>query len=171
MLPTVRGTWAPKGQTPILRHRTRSHKKVSTIGALRISPQRRRLGLYLHRHPHKNITQDEVILFLRDLLTHLRGNVILVWDRLNAPRSARVKPWRTTYPRLSVEWFPPYAPKLNPMEYVRAHLKYHRLSDHGLLEPDAIRRQAGHEAGKVAERPTLLRSFVHASGLPIRLRS
>jgi hypothetical protein len=171
MLPTVRRTWAPRGQTPILRHRTRSHKKVSTIGALSISPQRRRLGLYLHWHPDKNITQDEVILFLRDLLAHLRGNVILVWDRLNAHRSAQVKLWRAAYPRLSVEWFPPYAPELNPMEYVWGHLKYHRLSNHGLFELDAIHAQAKLEADDVASRQPLLRSFVHAAQLPIRLRS
>ena len=169
MLPTVRRTWAPKGQTPILRHRTRSHKKVSTIGALTISPQRRRLGLYLHWHPDKNITQDEVILFLRDLLRHLRGNVILVWDRLNAHRSAQVKLWRTAYPRLSIEWFPPYAPELNPMEYVWGHLKGHRLANHGLLELDEIHAQAKREAAQIAGRQPLLRSFVHASQLPIRL--
>ncbi|NIN95339.1 MAG: hypothetical protein GTN93_22260 [Anaerolineae bacterium] len=169
MLPTVRRTWAPRGQTPILRHRTRSHKKVSTIGALSISPQRRRLGLYLHWHPDKNITQDDVILFLRDLLAHLRGNVILVWDRLNAHRSAQVKLWQTAYPRLSVEWFPPYAPDLNPMEYVWGHLKYHRLSNHGLFELDDVYSQAKGEAEDVSSNQRLLRSFVHASTLPIRL--
>lgn len=171
MLPTVRRTWAPKGQTPILRHRTRSHKKVSTIGALSISPQRRRVGLYLHWHPDKNVTQEEIILFLRDLLTHLRGNVILVWDRLNAHRSAQVKLWRAVYPRLSIEWFPPYAPELNPMEYVWGHLKYHRLSNHGLCELHEIHQHAKLEAQEVAGRQPLLRSFVHASTLPIRLRS
>jgi hypothetical protein len=169
MLPTVRRTWAPKGQTPILRHRTRSHKKVSTIGALTISPQRRRLGLYLHWHPDKNITQDEVILFLRDLLAHLRGNVILVWDRLNAHRSAQVELWRAAYPRLSIEWFPPYAPELNPMEYVWGYLKGHRLANHGLCELEAIHEFAEHEAGKISGNQDLLCSFVHASSLPIRL--
>lgn len=64
MLPTVRRTWAPRGPTPFLHHRTRSHKKVSTIGALTISPGRHRLGLYLHWHPDKNIRTIEVIAFL-----------------------------------------------------------------------------------------------------------
>ena len=168
MLPTVRRTWAPKGRTPILRQRTRSHKKVSTIGALSISPQRRRLGLYLHWHPDKNITQDEVIFFLRDLLAHLRGNVILVWDRLNAYRSGQVKLWRAIYPRLSIEWFPPYAPELNPMEYVWGHLKGHRLANHGLCELNEVYAYAKAEAEEVAGHQQLLRSFVHASKLPIR---
>lgn len=171
MLPTVRRTWAPQGQTPILRHRTRSHKKVSTIGALTISPGRRRIGLYLHWHRDKNITQNEVIVFLQDLLRHLRGNVILVWDRLNAHRGVQVTLWRAAYPRLSVEYFPPYAPALNPMEYVWGYLKHHRLPNHGLLELDEIHEQARCKAAGVAARQPLLRSFVHASQLPIRLRS
>jgi transposase len=168
MLPTVRRTWAPKGRTPILHHRTRSHKKVSTIGALSISPGRRRLGLYLHWHPDKNITATEVTWFLRDLLRHLRGHVILIWDRLNAHRSKQVALWRAVYPRLSIEWFPPYAPELNPIEYVWGYLKGHRLANHGLCELDAVYEQAQTEANDLAQRQSLLRSFVHASELPIR---
>ncbi len=73
MHPTVRRTWAPKGQTPILHQRGRSHQKISTIGTLTISPQRRRMGLFLHWHPGRNIAREEVIAFLEDLLRHLRG--------------------------------------------------------------------------------------------------
>ena len=107
-------------------------------------------------------------MFLRDLLAHLRGNVILVWDRLNAHRSARVQVWRMVYPRLSIEWFPPYAPELNPMEYVWAHLKGHRLANHGFCELDEVYAYAKAEAEEVAGHQQLLRSFVHASNLPIR---
>ena len=170
MLPTVRRTWSPKGQTPILHHRTRSHKKVSTIGALSISPGRRRLGLYLHWHPDKNITGTEVIAFLHDLLRHLRGNVILVWDRLHAHRSRQVQNWRTIYPRLAVEWFPPYAPELNPIEYVWGNVKYHRTANHGLYELDDVHEQARSAADGIAGNQPLLRSFVRAAKLPIRLR-
>jgi len=34
MNPLRKKVWAPKGQTPELRHRTRHHEKVSVIGAL-----------------------------------------------------------------------------------------------------------------------------------------
>ena len=170
MLPTVRRTWAPKGQTPILHHRTRSHKKVSTIGALTLSPKRHRLGLFLHWHPDKNIRTTEVIGFLRDLLRHLRGNVILVWDRLNAHRSKQLQYWRAIYPRLTIEWLPPYAPELNPMEYVWGNLKYHRTANHGLCELDEVYNQARMEADDIAGHQSLLRSFVRAAGLTIQLR-
>ena len=44
-----------------------------------VSPQRTRVGLYMHVHPD-NITGTEVVLFLRHLLRHLRGPVVLLWD-------------------------------------------------------------------------------------------
>ena len=118
MLPTVRRTWAPKGRTPLLHHRTRSHKKVSAIGALTISPKRRHVGLYLHWHPDKNITQRELLVFLRDLRAHLAGPLILVWDRLAAHRAAAARLRETGCRRIAIEWLPPYAPELNPVEYL-----------------------------------------------------
>lgn len=170
MLPTVRRTWAPRGQTPRLHHRTRSHQKVSTIGALTISPRRQRCGLYLHWHPDQNISAEHIVAFLQDLLRHLRGHVIVLWDRLSAHRSRRVQSWREVYDRLTLEWFPPYAPELNPVEYVWSHLKYHRTANHGLFELDAIHKQVRHEADDTAANQPLLRGFVHASRLPIRFK-
>ena len=50
LIPTLRRTWAPRGQTPLLRHRYQ-HDKISAISAVTVSPRRQRLGLYLHCHP------------------------------------------------------------------------------------------------------------------------
>ena len=38
------------------------------------------MGLYLHVHPDDNITSVEVAVFLRALLRHLRGQVIVLMD-------------------------------------------------------------------------------------------
>ena len=79
LIPTVRRTWAPRGHTPLVRHRYR-RDKISAISAVTLSARRRRLGLYLHFHPDQNITHVEVARFLRALLRHLRGHVIVLWD-------------------------------------------------------------------------------------------
>src|SRR5215471_4449657 len=50
LIPFVRRTWAPRGRTPILKHRMRHHCRLSLIGAISISPQRRHLGWYLNFH-------------------------------------------------------------------------------------------------------------------------
>jgi transposase len=167
MHPTVRRTWAPKGKTPVLYQRGRSHQKVSAIGSLSISPERRRMGLFLLWHPGRNITREEVIAFLEDLLRHLRGNVVLLWDRLNAHRSAAADAWRAIYPRLRFEWLPAYAPELNPVEYLWSYFKAQRMANHGWTELDEIQEHAESEAAEVRANQPLLRSFVHASRLPI----
>src|SRR5207247_3548356 len=47
LIPNVRRTWAPRGHTPIIRHRYR-RDKVSAISAVTVSARRRRCGLYIH---------------------------------------------------------------------------------------------------------------------------
>jgi len=67
MHPLVRRTWAPRGQTPVLEHRARHHRKISAIGGISLSPHRRRLGWYLNFHSDDSIRQQEIIAFLRHL--------------------------------------------------------------------------------------------------------
>ena len=45
MAPLLRRTWGQRGVTPTLAVRARHHEKVSGIGALIVSPHRRRLTL------------------------------------------------------------------------------------------------------------------------------
>jgi hypothetical protein len=49
LIPNVRRTWAPRGQTPIVWHRHR-HDRISAISAVTVSFRRQRLGLYFHLH-------------------------------------------------------------------------------------------------------------------------
>ena len=89
LTPTVRRTWAPVGQTPIIRHRY-NHARISVIGGLTISPQRKRLGFYFRPHA-RNISTDEVEDFLWHLLKHLRGHVFVIWDgaSIHSPRALK----------------------------------------------------------------------------------
>jgi len=91
MLPTVRRTWAPRGQTPVYRHRTQSYQKVSGIGGISVSPRRQRLGLYLGLHSAKNIRQPETIRFLGQVGRHIKGWIIFLWDRSRVHRGRQVE--------------------------------------------------------------------------------
>ncbi|EQD72394.1 Transposase [mine drainage metagenome] len=114
MIPPVRRTWAPVGQTPIVRHYYR-RDRISVIGGLSVSPKRRRLGLYFRMHA-KNISQEEVYDFLWHLLRHLRGHVIVVWDNASIHDRKSLTDLLRKYPRLHLEYLPAYAPQLNPVE-------------------------------------------------------
>ena len=56
--------------------------------------------------------------FLRSLLRHLRGPIVILWDRASIHRDARVKTLIRRHPRLHPVFLPAYAPELNPAEYV-----------------------------------------------------
>jgi transposase len=167
--PLVRRTWAPCGQTPILRQRTRHHRKISTIGGISISPRRRRLTWYLHFHSDQSIRQEQIIAFLRDLLAHLRGHVIVVWDRLGAHRGAQVRTFARRRRRLTLEQLPAYAPELNPNEYGWSYIKHGKLANFCPHDLGQLEQQVSVEVCAVRTRQKLLRSFVRATELPIRM--
>jgi len=167
MLPTVRRTWGLRGRTPILQHRTNHWAKVSAIGAVTISPRRRRLGLYLHLHPRDNISQEAVIAFLRDLRRHLAGPIVVVWDRWSVHRGRRVRLFLEGQSLIHVEWL--YAPQLNPMDKGWAWMKSHRLANHGLAQLGELTGAVSEAFEEARNRQGLLRGFVRATGLSIRL--
>lgn len=122
-VPNVRRTWAPRGQTPILRCAGRHWEKISAISAIAVSPKYQRLALYARFHPGKNIRSPEVVAFLRQLFKHLRGQVVLLWDNGNHHKGPMVREFLRGHPRLHAYRFPGYAPELNPDEFVWNHLK------------------------------------------------
>ena len=148
LIPNVRRTWAPRGQTPIVRHRYQ-RDKVSAISAGTVSAERRRVGLYL----------------LRALLRHLRGHVIVVLDRGSIHKGPDVRALQARCPRLHLEWFPGYAPELNPDELVWAHFKAKLANGH----PDTVDELMAtlcRITKHVTKRPDLIRSFIAGSELP-----
>lgn len=116
LISTVRRTWAPRGQTPLVRHRYQ-RDRISAISAVSVSRRTRRCGLYAHFHLD-NITHVEVAIFLRLLLRHLKGHIILLWDGSPIRRNPDVRAVFSRHPRLHVERFPAYAPEINPDEPV-----------------------------------------------------
>jgi transposase len=163
LIPNVRRTWGPRGQTPIVRHRYR-RDKISAISAVSVSPQRQRVGLYLHLY-RDNLTQTEVARFLRDLLRHLRGPMILLWDGGSIHKGQEIQQILRCNPRLHCEKFPSYAPELNPDEFVWQHFKS-KLANGRPDNVDELMETLCQLTARVRKRQDLLISFVTASDLP-----
>src|SRR5208282_559747 len=130
MAPLLRRTWGLCGKTPVLRHRARHRDKVSVIAAFTLSPAGRRQGLYFQTYPKEYINNVKVAAFLRQLLRHLRGNVIVIWDGGNMHKGDPIRQVLTDFPRLSVERLPPYAPELNPIEHLWGFTKYTQMANY-----------------------------------------
>ena len=170
LAPLTRRTWAPVGQTPRLAVRMRARRKVSAIGAVTLSPGRHRLGRYVELHEGRSITQDEVVGFLQQLHRHLRGPMVVVWDSLPAHKGRAVREYLERHRwTLRAEALPAYAPELNPNEYAWGHDKLGVLANACPADTAELAARAEDAIGPTRADQNLLRSFVRATGLPIRL--
>lgn len=120
--PSVRRTWAPRGQTPTIKIHF-NWKRLNVIGSLICDPDGNEADLLLHMQP-KSIKDDAVLTYLEALHKQVPGPMVLLWDHLPAHRSAKVAAYLSAnLDWLQVEWFPSYAPELNPIEYVWSNAK------------------------------------------------
>ena len=154
-------TWAPQGQTPIHRHRQGRGDKISVISGISLSPRRHPLGLYYLLF-FDNIGQEAVCVFLRELLRHLRGPVIVLLDNSSTHQGEPCRNLRRRHPRLHIEHFPAYAPDLNPDEGVwslaKGELANSCPRDVDELMEDIIRSIDGIRASKEKLRGCILQS-------------
>jgi transposase len=111
-------TYAPKGETPILRAPcSRTH--LSVISA--ITP----LGRLLMQVHEQSICGAQVVAFVRHLLRHIPGKLLIIWDGARIHRCNAVKEFLAAggAARVHLERLPPYAPDLNPDEGIWRYLK------------------------------------------------
>ena len=162
--PSVRRTWAPRGQTPVLREAF-NWKRFSAIGALACNAKGERGRLFLSLQPG-NIRGLHIKAFLRSLRRHLKGRVILVWDGLPAHRSADVEGFLGQQRHwLEVHRFPAYAPELNPMEYVWGQLDNIELANFCPDNMEVLASQVRRGVRRIRRRPDLAKAFLKHSGL------
>lgn len=170
MAPWARRSWSPHGQTPVLPQRTRSHQKVSAIAALCIPPSRDRLSFFFRLHPDQNISIPEIKKFLRTLARHLPGSAVVIWDHLQAHRSAQVDEVLRHVLGSRASFLPPYAPDLNPVEYAWSHLKTGSMANLAATQLDVLAAAAHRGHRRLQRNQLLLRSFLAHTPLFLRLR-
>lgn len=118
LLPLAVRTWAPCGQTPLLRVPL-THDHLSAISGITLHG---RLFMQVREGAY---TAEAVVGFLRVLLRKLRGKVLVIWDGSPIHRGQAIKDFlkRGAAKRLHLERLPGYAPDLNPDEGIWNYLK------------------------------------------------
>ena len=129
-----------------------------------MSPKRQHVGLYIHFQAH-NFQAVDVASFVRALLGHLRGHVMLLWDRGTIHQGAAMAALQKRYPRRHIEEFPAYAPELNPVEQIWNDFKGHTANSL-LRDRRELRRRLQDNTRRVRRSQAKLRSFILASKLP-----
>lgn len=167
LTPSVRRTWAPVGCTPLIRHHY-TKDRLSVIAGISVSPTRKRLGLF-GMFFWNNIAQEEVVLFLHEVLHHLPGHVIALLDNGSIHKGDPLRNLCRRFPRLHLEYFPGYAPELNPEEGVWGLLKG-KLANGRPDDLDTLADLLQNEFSIVAQSQVSLRGCIRQSGLPFSLR-
>lgn len=168
--PLVRRSWAPRGQTPIIRCWDR-RDRLSVIGAITVPPGREshRLSAVFRIHT-RNVKTSEATEFLCILDRHARGPLVVVLDLLNVHRAA-VRRWLASRPReaprVAVEWLPPYAPDLNPAEQLWNHGKRTDLANLAPADRDDLRGHVRRSLIRQRCSPNLLASAFDHAGLSL----
>lgn len=164
--PTVRRSWAPIGRTPVIGGDGGHRSKVSVIGAVTVSPVAHRLGFYFDTAVDGYFGAERVVAFLRDLLRHLPGKVVVIWDGGGNHKGPVIREFLRRNKRLRLERLPAYCPDLNPVEAVWSWLKWGRLANY---VPDALRDLDDWAIEYLIElkhNPRLLRALWERSDLP-----
>src|SRR5437899_2430393 len=166
--PSVRRTWAPKGETPVLIHAF-NWSKMSIAAALgyRWDGRRGRLFFQTRRGSYNS---ESLIIFLKELRRELRGRkAVLVWDGLPAHKSRRMQAYLRQQRRwLRVEKLPGYAPDLNPVEPLWGNLKGQELANRCATLPRRARQSvAAWRACAVPLRTAVPASARSRNGWPI----
>jgi transposase len=164
LLPSVRATWAPRGQTPVLRHRF-SWKRLSLAGGLVYEPDGSDAHLVFQLRP--GAYNDETLIeFLSDLNELEQRPVLLVWDGLPSHRSRRMREWVASQRQwLSVEPLPGYAHDINPIEQVWGNLKSSELANLCSDTIDAVADVAEGGLDRISSDATLCFAFLRHCGL------
>ena len=83
--------------------------------------------LYFQFYPGA-IASEQVVGFLRALTRHVPGKLLILWDNIRIHKSRLVRDFIATFgDRIDVQFLPPYAPELNPTEYIWRNLKQHEM--------------------------------------------
>jgi transposase len=166
MGPLLRRTWAPQGQTPSVTQQGAHRQKVSVAAALWRSPRRDRLGLYYHTPAGGSFDTWYVTAFIAAMLKDLGGRFVVVWDGGTMHKGEPIASLAAHFAdRLSLERLPPFAPLLNPVEWLWSWLKWERLSN---FAPHNVQELDGRITAELASKrddQRFLRNLFHASEL------
>jgi transposase len=104
--------------------------------------------------------------FLRNLLYQVRGNVVLVHDGGMMHKGPPIRAVRVDHPRLHLHMVPPYAPELNPVEYLWTYTKSHQLANFVPMDIAQIDTTVCAEMEVIRHDQPRLRSFFRSTPLP-----
>jgi transposase len=161
LLPGVVKTYAPKGRTPVVQEwQTRDH--LSVMGGVTD------VGKVYSLIRPKSLNGLHCIAFLVHLGRLVGDRLLVIWDGSPIHRRVEVQEFvAEAGGKIHLEPLPPYAPDLNPVEWLWKHLKKVELRNLTCLDLEQLHMELHLALGRVRQRLTLVRSFFEGAGLQL----
>lgn len=159
LLPSVVRTYAPVGETPILRVPLR-REHVSAIGGITMDGK-----LFLQKQERAYRSPD-VVRFLKHLLRHIEGKLLVIWDGAPIHRSEVIKGFLVDggAQRIQLEQLPGYAPELNAAEGLWRYLKRVELRNLCCANLRGLQEELRRAVARLRQKPEIIRSCVRLIG-------
>lgn len=162
LLPALVRTYAPCGETPVLRvFETYDHLSVMSG----LTPAGQLFSLIRS----ESLTGTERVCFLQHVQRQLGTKLLVIWDGSPIHRSAKVKAFLSEGAARSIhlEPLPPYAPDLNPDEGVWQLLKTVEMRNLGCADFDHLHRELYLAIRRLRRKPHLLQTCFAGAGLEL----
>jgi transposase len=154
--PNLGRTYGAKGKTPVVRT-TGQRQKVNAISAVNAK------GAFWCVVYTGKLNAETFVAFLKDFLKGRRSKVFLVVDGHPSHRAKLVQEFvQSTQGRLELHFLPPYAPDLNPDEFVWQYAKTNGIAKKPLKQNEPLLARVEADLCSIGQNKSLVRSFFRA---------
>ena len=160
LLPGAVRTYAPRGETPIVRV-FQTHDHLSVMSG--VTPQ----GRLFTMTRYDSLNGLDSIYFLKHLHSRTGHKLLVIWDGSPIHRSVAVRTFLAdgAAKQIHLERLPAYAPDLNPDEGVWSYLKQVELRNVCCFNLDHLHQQLNLAILRLRRKPVLIQSFFEEAGL------
>ena len=157
--PPLGRTYGLKGHTPIVAT-SGQRQSINVISA--VNPQ----GAFWAASYEGKLNAETFVAFLGDFMKGQKGKVFLVVDGHPAHKANLVKAYMEKLKgRLELHFLPPYAPDLNPDEFVWNYMKNTGVSKKPLRKNESLRARVEEDLLAIKNNVALVMSFFNAESV------
>ena len=157
--PPLGRTYGLKGHTPVV-VTSGQRQSINVISAVTAR------GEFWAATYTGKLNAEAFVAFLQNFMKGRRGKAFLVVDGHPAHKANTVKQYvQSLKGRLELHFLPPYAPDLNPDEFVWSHMQTNGVSKKPLKKNESMRKRVEEDIAHIQANPHLVRSFFSAASV------
>jgi transposase len=157
--PVLGRTYGLKGHTPVVTT-SGQRQSINAISAVNAK------GEFWYNVYSGKLNAGRFVEFLQDFMKGRRERVFLVVDGHPSHKAKKVQAYvKSLGGKLEVHFLPPYAPDLNPDEFVWGHAKTNGVSKKPLRKNESLKERVESDLEAIKQNKKLVRSFFCADSV------